>query len=104
MTASEFIKALPEKASPQALAGKNTVFHFDLKDEGQYTVKVEDGKMSVEEGLQGTPKCVLKAKGEHLQKVVSGDMNPMMAVMSGKLKISNLSEMMEYARVFGLKI
>ncbi|MGA1583626.1 MAG: SCP2 sterol-binding domain-containing protein [Saprospiraceae bacterium] len=44
------------------------------------------------------------ASAATLGKVISGNMNPMMAVMSGKLKISNLTEMMTYAKIFGLKI
>jgi putative sterol carrier protein len=75
-----------------------------LQDDGQYTVKVEDGKMTIEEGLIGDPKCVVTASAATLGKVISGNMNPMMAVMSGKLKISNLTEMMTYAKIFGLKI
>ncbi len=104
MDTKEFLKELPGKIPEGALDGKNTLFHFNLQDDGQYTVKVEDGKMTIEEGLIGDPKCVVTASAATLGKVISGNMNPMMAVMSGKLKISNLTEMMTYAKIFGLKI
>ncbi|MBK8429598.1 MAG: hypothetical protein IPL27_28240 [Lewinellaceae bacterium] len=34
--------------------------------------------------------------------MLSGDLNPMMAMMTGKLKISNPGEMLKYAKMFGL--
>ena len=104
MNAKEFFHSLPDRIAVEALVGKHTLFHFDLGDDGQYSVKVDDGTVTVEEGLVGEPKCVVRSTSAHLEKILSGSLNPMMAVMSGKLKISNLSEMMTYARLFGLKI
>ena len=100
--AKEFLFALPQKANPDALEGLNTLFHFDVTDSGQYTVQLADGKLSVSEGLQGDPSCTVKTSAESFSKLVSGDLNPMMAMMTGKLKISNPGEMLKYAKIFGL--
>jgi putative sterol carrier protein len=102
MTAKDFLFALPEKVSPDALVGHTTNFHFDVEGEGEYTVAIDDGKLHVSEGFHGDTKCTVKAKGTDLVKLVSGDLNPMMAVFSGKLKISNLGEMQKYAKILGL--
>lgn len=100
--AKEFLFNLPNKANPAALEGLTTLFHFDIADSGQYSVKLDDGKLSVAEGFEGEPSCTVKTSAESLGKLVSGDLNPMMAMMTGKLKISNPGEMLKYAKIFGL--
>lgn len=97
-----FLFSLPEKTSPAALEGQNTVFHFDVADAGQFTVAVSDGKMNVQEGLSGDPSCKVSCSADSFGKLISGDLNPMMAMMTGKLKISNPGEMLKYAKMFGL--
>ncbi|HNG90458.1 MAG TPA: SCP2 sterol-binding domain-containing protein [Saprospiraceae bacterium] len=50
----------------------------------------------------GEPSCTVRANTETLTKLLSRDLNPMMAMMTGKLKISNPGEMLKYAKIFGL--
>jgi putative sterol carrier protein len=63
---------------------------------------VDDGTVNVKDGLQGEPKCVVKTKASTFEKLLKKEINPMMAVMTGKVKISNQSELLKYAKVFGL--
>lgn len=100
--AKEFLFSLPQKVNPDALEGLTTLFHFDISDSGQYAVQLADGKLTVAEGLQGDPACTVKTSAESFSKLISGDLNPMMAMMTGKLKISNPGEMLKYAKIFGL--
>jgi putative sterol carrier protein len=104
MNAKEFLSSLPAKVPLEAIQGVETLFHFDISGEGgtQATIGIKDGEVKFEEGLQGEPKCVVKASQENLQKLLSGSLNPMMAIMTGKVKISNTGEMMKYAKLFGL--
>ncbi len=104
MTASEFIHRLPQKATPEALEGVETNFYFDLAGEGggQYTVVANNGELQVLDGKQGDTKCTVTAKSDEFMKVISGDSNPMMAVMTGKVKISNTAELLKYAKLFGI--
>jgi putative sterol carrier protein len=102
MDIKDFIYSLPAKVNPDTVAGLSTVFHFDISDAGQYTVTLDNGKIAVAEGLVGEAKCKVSTSAETLRKVLTKEMNPTMAVMMGKLKISNLSEMMTYAGKFGL--
>ncbi len=104
MTVTEFLKELPSKVRPELLEGIDTIFHFDIKGDGggQFTVYVKDGKVVVDEGLCDEPKCVVKASTETLMGIVKKDINPMMAVMTGKIKISNPGELIKYAKIFGL--
>jgi putative sterol carrier protein len=104
MTPGEFLNKLPSKVDPSVIEGMETRFHFDLDGEngGQYTVEVADGKVSVAEGLNGDPKCVVRSSSENFIDLATGKLNPMMAVFTGKVKISNPGEMLKYAKILGL--
>lgn len=104
MDITEFIKSIPAKIDANTIAGINTVFHFDMgdTDDLKYTVKVEDGKASVENGLNGESKCTVKASKETLTKLINKELNPMTAMMMGKIKVSNIGELMKYAKTFGI--
>lgn len=104
MTAAEFINSLPAKATPEALEGMDTNFLFDLSGEGggTYTVIAKDGELTVHEGEVGEHNCEVRAKADKFMDVIRGETNPMMAVMTGKLKIKNTGELLKYAKVFGL--
>lgn len=102
MTSRDFIYKLPSKISPEAIHGHETTFHFDLEGGGQYTVQITDGKVNVSDGLNGAPNCLIRASDENFIKLLHGDLNPMMAVLTGKVKISNQGEMLRYAKIFGL--
>ncbi len=100
--AKEFLFSLPSKVNPAALEGLSTVFHFNIPDSGEYTVSLADGKLDVKEGLHGEPKCKVTISNESFGKLLARELNPMMAMMTGKLKISDLGEMTKYAKIFGL--
>ncbi len=104
MTSRDFLYALPRKVSPAAIEGLETVFHFDLEGDngGQFTITVADGNVTVADGLNGEAKCVVKSTGDHFVSLATGELNPMMAVLTGKVKISNQGEMIKFAKVFGL--
>lgn len=101
MTAKEFLVGLANKLKPEDIGDVNTVIHFDLKGES-YTLKVAEGKAEFLESLVGESEVTLTASPEDLVKIATGDTNPMMAMMTGKLKISNPGAMMKYAKMLGL--
>jgi len=105
MTSAEYLNGLPTKVPAEALEGMSTLFHFEIKGEDkveEFTVSVDDGKLEVKEGFEGEAKCVVKAKEKHFVNVVTGETNAMMAVLTGKIKISNQGELIKYAKIFGL--
>lgn len=104
MTAREFILNLPGRVRPEAIEGLETVFHFDIDgpDGGKYTVFIKDGACRAEEGLLGEPRCSVQAGSESFMDVVTKKTNAMMAILTGKVKITNQGEMLKYAKIFGL--
>jgi putative sterol carrier protein len=98
----EFLFALSKKVKPEVLEGLDSVFHFDISGAGQYTVKVHNGQIETEQGLVGEANCKVSTSEDAFNKLLAGELNPMTAMFTGKLKISNPVEMMKYAKIFGL--
>ena len=82
----EFFDNLESRADATKTAGMNNSYVFDIEGAGQWTVRVEDGKVSVAEGTQDAD-ATISATEETFEKIVSGDQNPTTAYMTGKLKI-----------------
>ena len=103
-TAAEYIRHRIDKTPPEALEGMETNFYFDLSGEGggQFSVVVQDGKAEVHEGKHGEPKCELKLDAQDFIKLLRGEMNPVMAVMTGKVKVSNTGELLKNAKLLGM--
>ncbi len=101
MTAKEFLSNLPGKIKPDENPELNTIMHFDFNDE-KYSISVENGIAKFSEGLNGDAEVTLKSSASDFAKIAAGEMNPMTAMMFGKLKVSNPPAMMKYAKMLGL--
>jgi putative sterol carrier protein len=101
MTAKSYLQGIVAKIKPEEVEGVETNIHFELGDE-DYTIAISDGNATFLDGLVGEGELGMKATPENFLKVANGDMNPMMAMMSGKLKIKNPAAMMKYAKMLGL--
>ncbi|MBI5915933.1 MAG: SCP2 sterol-binding domain-containing protein [Bacteroidetes bacterium] len=102
--AKDFITTLPQTVKQEWLQGVDTNFHFDIEGDGggQFSVIVKDNRMQVFERFEGEPNCKITAKEKNFIQLLRGELNPMMAVFTGKLKISNTGEVMKYAKLFGI--
>lgn len=101
MTAKDYLQGIVAKIKPSEVEGVETNIHFQLGEEN-YTIAINDGNAAFHEGLVGEGELGMTATPENFLKVAQGDMNPMMAMMSGKLKIKNPAAMMKYAKMLGL--
>jgi putative sterol carrier protein len=101
MTAKDYLQGIVAKIKPEEVEGVETNIHFELGDEN-YTIAINDGNAAFLDGLVGEGELGMKATPDNFLKVANGDMNPMMAMMAGKLKIKNPAAMMKYAKMLGL--
>jgi putative sterol carrier protein len=83
---TDFFDTLPSRVDSGKTAGMNNSYVFDIEGAGTWTVKVEDGSVSVGEGDAGGD-CTISTSAETFEKIVKGEQNPTAAYMSGKLKI-----------------
>jgi len=85
-TVRTFFAELPTRADASKTAGMNNSYVFDIEDVGQWTVRGEDGQVSVAEGADDAD-TTISASQETFEKIVAGEQNPTTAYMTGKLKI-----------------
>ena len=86
-TVQEFFETLPSRADASKTAGMNNSYGFDIEGAGQWTVKVEDGSVSVVDGLEDGADVTISASQEVFEKIIAGEQNPTSAYMTGKLRL-----------------
>ena len=101
MTLQDYFDNLTTKINPVDLDGIDTKINFDLKEKEVHLV-VKDNTITLVENKAEDAEVSITAKEEDLLSIIKGDTNPMMAMMMGKIKISNPGAMMKYAKILGL--
>lgn len=101
-TAKEMILGLPSRFKSDSAADETGRFHFELEGDtgGTFTVNVADGVCTAVEGFEGEADCVIKALATDFEDAELGRTNKQMAVMMGKIKISNLGAMLKFLTMF----
>lgn len=101
-TAREIILSLPKRLKPGAGVGLDILYHIKISGEsgGNFTVHVKDGSCKVTEELTGEPKCIIESNDINYADAEWGRINAQMAVMFGKIKVSNIGSMMKFVEMF----
>ncbi|MDX2001067.1 MAG: acyl-CoA dehydrogenase family protein [Chitinophagales bacterium] len=101
-TAREIILSLPSRFKQEKAEGITSTVHFDITgpNGGAFSVMVNNNTCVVEDGFHGEPSCVVSTSDQTYEDTELGRTNPQMAVMMGKIKISNLGEMMKFIGLF----
>jgi putative sterol carrier protein len=63
-------------------------------------VAIRKGQCTVEPGLTGKAKCAVTVADKTYQDIELGRLKPEVAFMSGKIKMSDMAEMMQFTRMF----
>ena len=90
--------------NPAKAKGVNAVVQLNATGEGggQYAVALADEKANFTEGAAENPNVTIEVKADDWVKIMSGEMDPTMAFMMGKLKITgDLGLMMRFQQIFG---
>jgi putative sterol carrier protein len=82
----EFFESLPGRVDASKTAGMSNSYLFDVDGAGTWHVSVDDGQVTVTEGT-GDADCTITTSEENFRRMISGDLNPTTAYMTGKLKI-----------------
>lgn len=87
----DVVAGIREKAaaSPEKLKGINATYQFHLTGEGggSFYASVKDDGVEVEEGTAETPQVTVSITAADFAGLATGQLNPVMAFMSGKIKI-----------------
>jgi putative sterol carrier protein len=85
MTAKQLLRMMPDALDLQAAAGIDAVIQYEIS-EPTYQV-LEGGRLTVHEGRAEDPDLTVAVSDENLVRLFRGELNPMTAFMTGKLKV-----------------
>ena len=69
------------------LSRMKSVLRFDLGDAGGYTIDARSEKAVLVDDGSIEPDCTIKVSRENMLKLVSGDMDPILAYTLGRIKV-----------------
>ncbi|MDD2521231.1 MAG: SCP2 sterol-binding domain-containing protein [Anaerolineaceae bacterium] len=86
---SDMINNMPNQIDLEKAKGIQATIQFSISGEGggEWGVTVDDGKVVVEPGQMAKPQLIVKASANDALKLMHGELNPVGAFMSGKVKI-----------------
>jgi putative sterol carrier protein len=90
MTAAELFASLPERFRSERAGDLRATYLFELEGDGggTWTVRVADGALSVDEGTAPEPDVTVRAKAEDWLAIVDGRMDPQLAYLTKRLRVT----------------
>ena len=97
----EFFEGLGSRVDTSRTAGMTNTYVFDIDGAGQWTVAVDDGRVSVTDGASPEADCTITSSEENFERIVAGELNPTSAYMTGKLKVKgDMGAAMKLQKIF----
>jgi putative sterol carrier protein len=98
--AREFFETLESRIDESKTAGMTATYLFEVDGAGTWSVDVNDGKLTVTEGGNEAD-CTISVSEDNFEQLISGDLNPTTAYMTGKLKVKgDMSAAMKLQKLF----
>ena len=85
-TVSEIIDSMSARFNPEAAAGLDIVFQFDVSDGDTYHIVVKDNVCDIKEGGHDDPTVTLIMDSDTMIGIMTGETNGMTAFMMGKIR------------------
>lgn len=104
-TVEEIFAAMPERMDAGAADGVEVTIGWDLSgDEAtSKTIAISGGGLEVSEGISDDANATISMDSDDFKALVTGELNPMMAFMGGKVKIDgDMSAVMKIQSLFGM--
>jgi putative sterol carrier protein len=96
--------AMPDRFQSDKAGDLELVIQFDLSGDGggHWVATIKDGAIDVDKGMADSPQATLKMDADDFAQMANGDLNPMMAFMSGKIKVDgDLNSVMKFQTLVG---
>lgn len=104
MELAQIFNSMPERFQAEKAEGVDMVVMFETTgdESGQWSVAVKDGTIDVQQSAADNPTATIKMSAEDFKAMSRGDLNPMMAFMSGKIKVDgDLNAVMKFQSLVG---
>ena len=104
LTARDIVTGMPRHFNPAQADGINAdvQLHLTGSQGGDWVVSLRSGQCSVAPGTVANPRVNLSADAQDFVSVVTGRVNPMMAFMTGKLRVQgDMALAARFASMFG---
>ena len=103
MAARAFFEGLEQRAERANLDGLDHSYRFEIEGEGNWNVRVHDGRVVVTEGPgDGSADATVRMNADVFDRLVSGQQNATTAYMRRKIKVDgDLGAVMKLQRLFG---
>jgi putative sterol carrier protein len=90
MTPTELFERLPARFRAERAGDLRAIYAFELTgdDGGEWTVRVGDGALTVEPGLATAADVTVTASAADWIAIVEGRMDPQLAYLTKKLRVS----------------
>ncbi len=85
MTARELLARMPELIDADKVADTEAVIQYDISEPTYQVLK--GGALTVHQGQAENPDLTIQISDDNLVKLFRGELNPMTAFMTGKLKV-----------------
>jgi putative sterol carrier protein len=86
MSVANTFETLKQHFNADAAAGLDLVFQFNIEDDQNYYLAIQDGKCDLASGDHDSPSVTLIMNSDTLKGIVSGETDGMQAFMAGQLR------------------
>ena len=86
MSVEQTFEKLEKSFNADAAQGLDLVFQFDIEDDKNYHLVINNGTCKLHQGAHDDPSVTLIMNSETLEDVVSGETDGMQAFMAGQLR------------------
>lgn len=102
ITLQDLISSLPNRFKKEKAKQYSGIFHFNLSGEkgGQYSICIQNQTCTIKEGLIAEASCIVTGEGQDYIDLELGKLNPQMAIITGKIKVSSLPDMLQFTKFF----
>jgi putative sterol carrier protein len=104
-TVAELFEKMPGQFNAEKAGDMNATILFDLSGDegGQWSVTIANGACDIVPEAVDSPLATVRMEAGDYKDMITGKLNPMMAFMSGKVKVEgDLNSVMKFQAIFGM--
>jgi long-chain acyl-CoA synthetase len=86
---AHLFEGMPARLIPDQAKGVEATISYNItgKGGGKWTVTIQDGRMTLTEGILDNPRVYVVARDQHYHDVATGKLDGVTAVVTGKMKV-----------------